>query len=176
MRKVSVSRSVPDGSIAGEGFGVIHYCDTYTAPLDVPIGMDEALERIFAFPAWVSLLVKVRNAVVRLFGLKTGDRVEDGTAASRRNGSRASYPPVIARNDNEVVMGFDDKHLNFRLSVMLSKAEAQAVASLVTVVHFNNVWGRLYFVPVRPFHCLIVRSLMKRLMKSQSASRNESLN
>jgi hypothetical protein len=73
-------------------------------------------------------------------------------------------------------MGFDDKHLNFRLSAMLSKAEDQAAASLVTVVHFNNVWGRLYFVPVRPFHCLIVRSLMKRLMKSQTAGRDESLN
>ncbi len=172
MRKVSASRSVPDGSIIGEGFGVIDYCDTYTAPLDCSIGMDEAMERLFTFPAWVLLLVKIRNAAVSVFGLKTGDRNDGGTAAPRRNGSRAPYPPVIAQNENEVVMGFDDKHLDFRLSVMLRKPGSGETASFVTVVHFNNIWGRLYFVPVRPFHCLIVKSLMKRLMKSQSGSRN----
>ena len=60
-------------------------------------------------------------------------------------------------------MGEDDKHLNFRTSIMIDKSKS--TISLITLVHFNNVWGKLYFLPVKPFHRLIIRSLLKKYNK-----------
>jgi hypothetical protein len=60
-------------------------------------------------------------------------------------------------------MGEDDKHLNFRASILHDKAEGTIY--LTTLVHFNNVWGRLYFLPVKPFHKIIMKTLLTRYLK-----------
>jgi hypothetical protein len=35
--------------------------------------------------------------------------------------------------------------------------------SLTTLVHFNNRFGRFYFALIKPFHRLMVKSLLGRL-------------
>jgi hypothetical protein len=60
-------------------------------------------------------------------------------------------------------MGEDDKHLNFRASVL--KDKTNGTVSLTTVVHYNNLWGRVYFFPVKPFHKIIMKALLKRYLR-----------
>ena len=60
-------------------------------------------------------------------------------------------------------MGSDDKHLYYRISVMKKEIEQESEIYLNTIVRFKNVWGKLYFLPVRLGHKLVVKSLLKRL-------------
>jgi len=67
-------------------------------------------------------------------------------------------------------MAENDKHLNFKTSVLASVNETGMDLYFTTIVHFNNIWGRLYFIPVKPFHRLILISSINRIIK-----KNESL-
>ncbi|GAO28083.1 hypothetical protein JCM15548_144 [Geofilum rubicundum JCM 15548] len=66
-------------------------------------------------------------------------------------------------------MGENDKHLNFRASFLLTPSprdKEKQVFSITTAVHFNNGMGEMYFLPVKPFHGLIIRSTLKKCNKS----------
>jgi hypothetical protein len=66
---------------------------------------------------------------------------------------------VYAVSPTEVLLGLDDRHLNFRVAVLT--AEHQVVA-LTTAVHFHNRAGRVYFAGIAPFHRAVVRALLRR--------------
>ncbi|MDR1652533.1 MAG: DUF2867 domain-containing protein [Prevotellaceae bacterium] len=36
--------------------------------------------------------------------------------------------------------------------------------SIITVVHFHNALGKVYFFVIRPFHKIIVKAMIKRLL------------
>lgn len=107
-------------------------------------------------PGWVDILFNLRNKIVSIFGLKTPERTTNSDLIFT----------IIENRNEEIVMGEDDKHLNFRASVL--KDESKGTISLITVVHYNNVWGRIYFFPVKPFHRLIVKAGLKRYLKNQN--------
>ncbi len=62
-------------------------------------------------------------------------------------------------SEQELMAGFDDKHLDFRISV-ISK---QGKIYLATWVHTHNFWGKLYLTAILPFHILIVRNGLTRV-------------
>ncbi len=75
---------------------------------------------------------------------------------------------MFARTENEVILGEDDKHLNFRVSLFLEQQQnnpQKKDLTISTTVEFNNWFGRLYFIPVRPFHKLIVPTMLKGIIK-----------
>jgi hypothetical protein len=122
--------------------------------------VDEITTQIFKMPQWIMALMKIRNGIVKLFGLRTGENENVKEAVYYPVGSKAGYFTVTARNVNEIVMGEDDRHLYFRASVLIDRE--QSFIYLITIVRFHNVWGRIYFLPVKPFHRLIIKSLLKR--------------
>ena len=74
----------------------------------------------------------------------------------------------FSRTENEVVPGEDDKHLNFRISLFLEQniEEAEKKKLIIsTTIEFNNWFGKIYFLPVRPFHKLIVPTMLKAIIK-----------
>jgi hypothetical protein len=46
---------------------------------------------------------------------------------------------------------------------MIEKADDEDIFNFysATIVHYNNIWGRLYFLPVKPFHKLIIRTMLR---------------
>lgn len=96
--------------------------------------------------------------IAKPFGLKTAEK----KAQSGKTPSKNIFP-VLFRNENEIVMGANDKHLSFRASVLLAKAGDETDIFLTTVVRFNNFGGRLYFALIKPFHRLIVKSALRKL-------------
>lgn len=170
MKKVTKSNELPAGSIAAEGFGRIDYLDVYRvhAPEVRTETVDRVYTRIMSMPAWVGTLMKIRNSVVGIFGLQT----DGGTPQQSEYypvGSQAMAFTVIARNGQEIVTGEDDKHLNFRAAIHIDPPTGQA--SLITLVHYHNAGGRLYFSLIKPFHCLIMRTQMKRLLPDKSRTK-----
>ena len=154
MKKVSKMKSIPKGSDVLDGFNHIDYLDIYEIEKDTDKSAEEVSKEIMRLPKWVDSLFKLRNALVRVFGLKV----------DKQNEGEETFFTLIKKNDNEIIMGEDDKHLNFRASIMVDKS--RNTISLITLVHFNNLWGKIYFLPVKPFHKIIMKSLLKRHLKS----------
>jgi hypothetical protein len=163
MKEVIKNHTAPAGSIILNGYKQINYCDTFRVRLANNESVDKITTKVFRVPDWGILLMRIRDSIAGLFGLKTGDKEDLKEAACYPVGSKAVYFTVIDRTENEIVMSENDKHLEFRTSVMITKNGDESFADLTTVVKYHNIWGRIYFFFVKPFHQMLMRSLMKRL-------------
>lgn len=110
-------------------------------------------------PCWIRELMTLRNRIVSLFGLKAADLGVADTA------SVAGFP-VVSEQDGQVVLGFNDSHLDFRIVVDVEpKGETESKVAVTTLVKRHNAFGRLYIAVVTPFHRVIVRSTLGRLAR-----------
>jgi hypothetical protein len=123
-------------------------------------------------PKWIEKLFAFRNKLVSVFELKTSGKITDRAQQLNNfkceKGESFGLFKVFNKTDNEVILGEDDKHLNFRVSLHLSgqgSVSSKRNLTISTTVVFNNWFGRLYFMPVRPFHALIVPSMLKAVIK-----------
>jgi hypothetical protein len=153
---------VPENSVVSKGFGEVHYVDSFRLEKVTDDSLQKITADIFALPKWVYWLLNLRDLIVKPFGLKTGKKIEK----EKDKSTEEYFFPVIELLDNEVVMGESDSHLNFRVSVLIDRSEN--LIFVTTAVHYNNFWGRLYFLPVRPFHGIIVKACVKRLINKNS--------
>ena len=62
------------------------------------------------------------------------------------------------------VLGMPDKHLDFHVSMWCGEYhEGKQELRITTVVKYNNWLGRAYFFIIRPFHGIIVKSILKHV-------------
>ncbi|WP_226929279.1 DUF2867 domain-containing protein [Janthinobacterium aquaticum] len=157
VRKVELPRQA---SIAGLYPGS-HLADAYQIALGPRAhGMDmESLARVLlgSQPRWAQALMVLRDAIVAPFGIKTASELAGG------EGGRIGIFRIYSVTDDEIVVGEDDSHLDFRLS-MLRSADGSVYGSvtLASAVHCHNRIGRAYIFLIRPFHELIVRRSLTR--------------
>jgi hypothetical protein len=112
----------------------------------------------------------LRDRIVSLIGLRTGKGTSSRSSSARLEpGDLAGMFRVFARTDDEILLGGDDRHLDFRASMLLQRDAARSWAVLTTVVHFHNGLGRAYFFVVRPFHRLIISSLLRNMAQRLAA-------
>jgi hypothetical protein len=138
----------PAESLIFKDLGTADYYDSYMVKSPADDSIDEIKKKIFTLPNWIDMLLKFRHSfIAKPFGLRTGKEAI----------------PEIDRNENEIVLGDDDKHLYFRLSVMKKNAGREFEVYLNTAVKFHNIWGRLYFLPVKPFHKQVVKTLLRKV-------------
>lgn len=73
--------------------------------------------------------------------------------------------PLITQSDDLVQLGFDDKHLDFRVWVRRDAATPTSPAqlTLTTVVRTKQLLGRVYLGVIMPFHRRIVPAMLNRL-------------
>lgn len=128
-------------------------------------------------PSWVDKLFSLRNRIMSVFGLKTSGQIKDREQALKNfrceTGEKLGLFNVFYKSENEVILGEDDKHLNFRVSLLIRPSNItpeKRQLTITTAVTFNNWFGKVYFLPVRPFHRVIVPAMMKAIIKKLSAS------
>lgn len=139
------------------GMSTIDYYDSYSIVIDTEDSIQEIVDKAQALPKWVSIAMRIRHYLIaKPFGLTSGD-YEDPP-------HNADIAPVIEKNENEIVQGEDDKHLYFRLSFLKKKTEQGTEVHLNTVVTFHNIWGKIYFIPVKIAHRFVVKSVLKKLL------------
>ncbi len=116
-----------------------------------PLSPDYVFEEMFCnFPKPVDWLFKLRNVIVKPFGLQGG--------SGFRN-------LVSERNDEEIIISKNDRHLCFRVSIYCTLPEdGWQEAAVTTVVKFNNFLGRVYFIGIWVFHKILVKSLFRRTL------------
>lgn len=110
----------------------------------------EAAQVITSFPGWAQFLLTIRRMVTAPFGLSN-----DGPESDDKVG----IFPVESETGYELIAGFDDKHLNFRVSVISQEGRV----FLATWVHTHNLGGKLYLNAILPFHVLIARDSLARV-------------
>ena len=118
-----------------------------------------AAYRIFGcIPWWVRALMALRNHLVAHLGLKTGIDKEV---------RRIGFFPVISETPERVLLGLDDKHLDFRIAVdVVPLAGAQRQVTTTTMVRTHNLLGRIYLVIVLPFHRVIVPAMLTQAART----------
>jgi hypothetical protein len=96
-------------------------------------------------PAWVAAAMAVRQLLVPLLGIRP-----------------ASGSPFEVREvtGQEALLGFDDRHLDFRVGVAVDPADR--LVRVVTTVRLKGWRGRLYFAPVQVVHPVVVQSMLRR--------------
>lgn len=143
------------------------YADSYSAVLAKAVTIDQVGKSFFASgPAWVDALFILRNKMVGLVGLKTADVGDKETVLKNFScevGESLGLFQVLAKNEREIVFGQADKHLDFRLSLFLDKPNRALYLSTIVILH--NWMGRLYFLPVRFFHKIIVPTMGQGMVR-----------
>lgn len=124
------------------------FLDCYTVASDMK--PRQAADIITNFPSWAHFLLWIRWAITAPFGLKNDgpDEIE-----------KVGIFPVESETDHELIAGFNDKHLNFRVSVLSQNGRV----SLATWVSPHNFGGRLYLTLILPFHIAIARNALRRV-------------
>lgn len=142
------------------------FLDSQIAPLpDTSLSAaDLAVLTVFAMPGWVMVLLGMRDMLMKPFGIKTGSS-EGYSPPSREELASGRYSGVFgveSVSEDEVTLGTNDRHLDFRISVLKTRSPKGHVA-LSTWVHPHDIWGRLYLGMVYPFHKLIVWRMLANL-------------
>jgi len=162
---------IPGNSLLFPNLGSYNYIDSYEGTVNDRNNVINIMDVGKAFfkpnPKWVDGLLILRNKIVSLFGLKTTKNINNTEKPGKLKfepGEHAGIFRVFDRTKDEIILGENDKHLDFRLSLHLAEYKndpAKKVITATTVVKFNNWFGRLYFFPVKPFHKLIISITLK---------------
>ena len=149
----------PAELFAAAGLSQVHFSDTFA--LRLPTGSSRDVVDWHGSlvaagqPAWVGALIAVRNRVAQRLGLETA------------GGSSDTSPfTLLARHGDTLIVGADDKHLDFRGVLRMVGEDLQ----FNTVVHEHNPTGRAYFTVVKPFHRRIVPALLRRVARRATPS------
>jgi hypothetical protein len=161
------SVALPPESAVTRLYSAPDLADAYAVRLpDNAIDDPELLARfLFAHQAsWVAKLLALRDVLVARFGIKTARQLRhEGAGGSRE---RVDIFRIYTRSAHEIILGENDSHLDFRLSVLQQTRSTQDGRSrylvLSTVVNCHNTLGRAYIVAIAPFHRLVVRSSLQR--------------
>lgn len=106
------------------------------------------------YPKWIMRIYNIRNLIVKPFGLKT---------------NKSFTNMIVEQDDNEIIIGAKDKHLTFYVSLFCSDIkDKKQVASITTLVKYENILGKIYFAVIWLFHKIIVAYLFKRAIKTHN--------
>jgi hypothetical protein len=116
-------------------------------------------------PGWITFLYAVRAAFVRLLGMRQGGLPKALRITPDRipmqPGTKLSFFKVVAAQDDRYWLGMvDDKHLSGGLLV-LSEPQPNGLTRfyVMTLVHYREWTGPVYFNVIRPFHHIVVRKM-----------------
>ena len=106
----------------------------------------------FQFPIWVKMSLSVRNQFTAVFGLKSGKG--DSFAEFLRS--------FELGNEAEKIIGVNDKHLNFCISLLRNGGYIY----MVTWVRPHNTFGRAYLAMILPFHIVSYRNICASIARA----------
>jgi len=124
-------------------------------------------------PGWVRALYRLRAGFVRLLGMRQDKipfdapvREED---VSLTPGDRVAFFTVaMARDDAYWVGEATDKHLSGYIGIVAQPLpDGRKRFHLLTVVKYRHWTGPVYFNVIRPFHCCIVKAMLRDAVKGE---------
>ncbi|OAF08225.1 hypothetical protein AYJ54_15955 [Bradyrhizobium centrolobii] len=158
---IGTVREVTPEVDAGAVLAGAQFIDAYRVEIGAnAINAREACIRMVLHgPRWIDALLRLRNILVSPFGLKTS-----GEGAPAPYGLIGLFP-VVSETPERLVAGFNDYHLDFRIVVDVAGDATRRQVTSTTLVRTHNPLGRTYLTLIMPFHKLVVRSMMGRIME-----------
>jgi hypothetical protein len=164
--------SLPGQSVLQTSFAPgAYFQDAYRASLgDSRTSVVKSFVAIFGHrPTWMKLVMVFRNWVANLFGIEapTASEVMNPIFSERYFvGQKIGAWPIFSISETELVAGRNNKHLDFRLSILrVVEGEASSVV-VSTVCQVHNAFGKVYLFFVVPVHKRGVQWLIKSAIAS----------
>jgi hypothetical protein len=118
---------------------------------------------------WMKALLTTRDRLTGLVGMKTTDKLAQEQSqlplVSRTSGDRIGFFKIYSVMDEEIILGEDDWHQDFRFSLFRTTGRAPKVFA-ATCCKRHNLAGRAYLALILPFHKLIARSVLDKAVAS----------
>ncbi|GAC1391650.1 MAG: DUF2867 domain-containing protein [Ktedonobacteraceae bacterium] len=119
-------------------------------------------------PGWVTCLYHVRAGFVRLLGMR-----QEGIPSAfslhpeevpMQEGKKASFFTIrMVEEEHYWIAAAEDTHLEALLGVVIEllPGTSQRRFHVLTIVHYRNWAGPVYFQVIQPFHHLVVGSMAR---------------
>jgi hypothetical protein len=155
----------PSSALSQDVIENAYFHDSYRSRLArSELGIVDVYAAIFGHtPLTMKLLLIVRNAIVGIFGLKGPTVAEVMHTVIKRPsavGDNVGRWRVFFIGDDEIIAGEDDKHLDFRVSVLRVRGGRAADVVVTTICNVHNLFGKFYLFFIVPYHRHAVRTLM----------------
>ena len=118
-------------------------------------------------PAWVTLLYRIRAVFVRFLGMRQEGvprviPMKPNNIPMQSGRKIAFFTVRMAEEERYWVAEAEDSHLRAALGVIVEPLpNDRKKFYVITVVHYHNWAGPVYFNAIRPFHHLVVGSMVK---------------
>lgn len=142
--------------------------------IDGDISLREFLAGMFSYhPTWMQALYAIRAGFVRLLGMKQEKIALPAISPetiSFTSGDWMTFFQVTSAEENQYWVGeATDKHLTAYIAVVQEiLSDGQKHFHVGTIVHYHHWTGPVYFNVIRPFHHLVVNSMMKAGIRYQT--------
>lgn len=148
----------PAAAMSASGLSHIDFADGYSGQADrTYVDAEQAARAVFSDPPQMAnFLMTLRNVIVAPFGLRASIDFKD------RGLGKIDVFPIISSTGAEIVVGGDDKHLDFRIWISIQPSLKGSEVTISTLVKINSLFGRVYLSIIMPFHKLLSRSLLQR--------------
>jgi hypothetical protein len=146
--------------------------DAYRAPLShSDLSVVVIFFAIFARrPGWINLMLIARNKAAALAGLEVPTTAETINMEKRDHyfvGEKIGPWPIFFLDSDELVAGRDNKHMDFRLSIMKMHDGIRPSIVVSTLCMIHNKFGQYYLSSIIPFHKFGLRRLMASALAAQ---------
>jgi hypothetical protein len=163
---------VPSASVLDRNLvAAAHFRDAYRAPLSRDAAIADVFHGIFGHtPCWMKRMLIVRNRLAALCGLAVpadADILDYRVKDSYVVGDRIGPWPIFALNERELVAGRDNRHMDFRLSLIKVKDDGGTSVVVSTICNVHNLFGKIYLFFIVPFHRHGVQKLMRNALSAR---------
>lgn len=150
-----------DSRIAGRFRGA-DLADAYAVPMpSSEEGIQAVAQRAFGRPGPVlRTALALRDNLVRPFGVKTSSELRSRLVEA--DAGRIDFFPIKSLSADEIVLGEDDRHLDFRVSLLLRRTAGRRELVATTVVDCHNSFGRAYLAIITIGHGIVVRAALAK--------------
>jgi len=141
---------VPAQSLVAESLSPIDYSDAFRVQVPTDATLDSAGRAEV-------LILSLRPCWVESPSREILDSLDPAV------GSDLGHWPVYGSTENELVVGLDRSFIDLRLSLLMVHSDVERSVIVSTVARFNDWRGRLYFLPVRLAHRIVLADAMRRI-------------
>jgi hypothetical protein len=150
----------------------LYYWDSFEARLSrAGLSMTDIYLGIFAhLPGWANRLLILRTKIVSVFGIKGPTSAQLDNVEIKKKyvvGEKIALFTLLSQDDNEIVAGGNDKHLEFRVSVLRLSEDGVSKVAVTTIVIPHNFFGKAYLFLILPFHKFGVKTIMSNAVAAK---------
>jgi hypothetical protein len=171
VRVTVVACEVPKTSALNPtSIATAYFKDAYRAPLqNAKASLPDIFFAIFGHhPWWIKAPLLVRNAAAKVFGLETPSAhliLNPVKSDQYRVGDTIGPWPIFHLSPTELIAGRNNKHLDFRLSILKPEPQAPGAVVVSTICNTHNMYGKAYLRVIIPFHVWGVQWLIANAVR-----------